>query len=199
MPFPAGCGRSSLSTSISFHCSRGTRSLAQPILHPDSTFHHLQEPQDPRNLHAPCHGVPTESLGCLQRALAALLSTATSLFHFQPPFPLCFPFPTSSLCFPLPSPQSGCLFLGFHLKQERDKSASKPCPRHCCRMWGLQGTSHTHTHTGPSWLLMALLHPWNRAAGKAQLWELCFHKVMEEIKETQLELSRADEKKNKRN
>lgn len=44
---------------------------------------------------------------------------------------------------------------------------------------------------------MALLHPWNRAAGKAQLWELCFHKVMEEIKETQLELSRADEKKNK--
>lgn len=83
---------------------------------------------------------------CLQRALAALLSIETSLFDFQPPSPLCFPFPTSSLCFPLPSPQSGCLFLGFHLKQERAKSASKSCPRHCCRMWGLQGTSHTHTH-----------------------------------------------------
>lgn len=142
--------------------------MAQPTLHPDSTFHRLQEPQDPRNLHGPCHAVPTESPGCspfhcnLSAWLSASLPSLLSI---------------SYLCFPLPSPQSSSLFLGFHLKEERAKN---PVPGSSA---GVQGKALTLTHTqGPSWLLMTPLHPWSRAAGKAQLSELCFHKVMEEIK-----------------
>lgn len=86
-------------------------------------------------------------------------------------------FPFLPLFVPLPSPQSSCLFLGFHLKWERAKN---PVPgtsagRGACK------AKHTDTHS-PSWLLKTLLHPWDRAAGKAQLSELCFHKVMEGIK-----------------
>lgn len=193
MPFPAGCGRSSLSTSISFHCSRGTSSLAQPTLHPDSTFHHLQEPQDPGNLHAPCHGVPTESLGCppFHCNLSVPFSASLpSLLSISCLFPL-FPTAISSIWLSVPR-------LSF--KAGESQECLKILSQALLQDVGLaRYITHTHTNTGPSWLLMALLHPWNRAAGKAQLWELCFHKVMEEIKETQLELSRADEKKNKRN
>lgn len=134
---------------------------------------------------------------CLQRALAALLSIETSVrFSASLPsllsisylFPL-FPTAISSMWLSVPR-------LSFKAGE------SQECLKILCQalLQDVGLARHiTHTHMGPSWLLMALLHPWNRAAGKAQLWELCFHKVMEEIKETQLELSRADEKKNKRN
>lgn len=126
-------GADSLLAVAGAHCPQAflfTMAESPGPWHPDSTFYHLQEPQDPRDLHALCQGVPRENLGCFPFIATSLLDfqlPSLSAFHFLP------------LCSPLPSPQSDPR-LSFEVGESQESS-----PRHLCRSWSLQSQALKHT------------------------------------------------------